>query len=83
MSTQTETKEQYYMEDFKKRKPCPYGVLKFDGLRPDSCYVVHTLVIDDKYVMEYEIHPLVRRWINKHYVDYEPYDWKTINLIVC
>jgi len=78
----TQTKEQYLMEDFKKRKPCPYGVVTFK-FRPDAGCVVHKLVIDDKYVMEHEIHPLVRRWIEKHYVEYEPYDWKTINLIVC
>ena len=74
--------QQWEMEQFKKRAPCPYGIVTFAGLPLDSYCVVHTLVIDDKYVMKDELNPLVRRWIRNTYVEWEPENWKTISLIV-
>lgn len=70
------------MDQFKKRKPCPYGVVTFAGMPPDAYCVFHTLVIDDKYVMKDHIHPTVMKWIRYYYIDYEPVNWKTIRLIV-
>lgn len=70
------------MEKFEKRKACPYGDVTFYGMPPVYCYVMHTLIIHDAYVMKDGLHPKVRKWIKSHYVDYEPTDWKTVCLIV-
>lgn len=72
----------YELERLKQRKPCPYGVVSWRGMPPTYCYVMHTLVLDDKYVLKDGIHPAVKKWIRNRYVEYEPYDNKTITLIV-
>jgi len=74
--------QQWEMEQFKMRKPCPYGIVTWHGMPPQYGCVIHRLEIDDKYVMKDEIHPLVRRWIRQNYVEWEPENWKTISLIV-
>jgi hypothetical protein len=62
---------------------CPYGVLTFRGSPPKLVYVVHKLIIDEKYRMKNAIHPNVRRWIKEYYVDYnEEGDDKTVYLIL-
>lgn len=70
------------MEKFKKRAPCPYGVVTFDGWNPELICLSYDLIIDDKYVMKDGLHPLVKKWIRNNYVAYEPVNWKKICLIV-